>query len=66
MKTVARTRSVGGSLVITLPKDIVKEEMICESDLVEIDVKRVKRDFFGALKGVGHFTKEDELQGQLG
>ena len=65
MKTVARTRSVGGSLVVTLPKEVVKGEMICESDLVEIEVKRVKRDFFGTLRGVGHFTEEDELHGQL-
>jgi len=25
----------------------------------------IKREFFGALKGVGHFTEEDELQEQL-
>ena len=24
-----------------------------------------KKDFFGTLKGIGSFTKEDELKGQL-
>ncbi|HLC74611.1 MAG TPA: AbrB/MazE/SpoVT family DNA-binding domain-containing protein [Candidatus Nanoarchaeia archaeon] len=65
MKTVARTRSIGGSLVVTIPKEIVREEMIQENELVEIEVKRTKRDFFGALRGVGHFTEEDELKWQL-
>ena len=26
---------------------------------------KMKKDFFGALKGIGSFTKEDELKGQL-
>jgi hypothetical protein len=24
-----------------------------------------KKDYFGALKGIGHFTKRDRMKGQL-
>lgn len=65
MKSLARTRAVGGSLIISIPKEIVREKSLQEGELVEIDVERPNRDFFGALKGIGSFTKEDELKGQL-
>ena len=65
MKAIARTRTVGGSLVITIPVELVREQSIKENELVEVEVKKTKRDFFGALRGIGHFTEEDELQGQL-
>ncbi len=65
MKTLTRTRTIGGSLVVTIPKEIVKEESLHEGELVEIEVSKVKKDFFGALKGIGHFAKEDKFKGQL-
>ena len=65
MKTITRTRVVGGSLMVTIPSEIVREEMIEENELVEIEVKKAKRDFFGSLRGVGSFTEEDEMKGQL-
>ena len=65
MKTLTRTRAIGGSLVVTIPKEIVKEKSLDEGQLVEIDIEKVKKDFFGALRGVGPFTQEDELKGQL-
>ena len=65
MKGLTKTRAVGGSLIITIPSDIVKNEMLRENELVEVEVKKPKKDFFGALRGIGSFTKEDELKGQL-
>lgn len=65
MRSLTRTRAVGGSLIITIPAEVVKEEKLREDELVEIEVQKVKRDFFGALKGIGRFTKEDEMKGQL-
>ncbi len=61
MKAVTRTRRIGGSLMVTLPKEIVKEEQIQEGELLEIEIGKVKKDFFGALKGIGKMTKEDKL-----
>lgn len=61
METIARTRKVGGSLMITIPKEMVKEEGLREGEAVRIQVEKVKKDYFGALRGIGKFTKEDEL-----
>lgn len=65
MKALTRTRAIGGSLVVTIPKEIVKEELILENELVEINVEKVRKDGFGLLKGVGRFTEEDELDTEL-
>ena len=65
MKNITKTRVVGGSLVLTIPADIVKEQMIRGNELVEIEVRKLKRDFFGALKGISPFTEEDKIKGQF-
>ena len=62
MKTITRTRAIGGSLVVTIPKEIVKEEQIKENELVEIVIEKPRKDFFGALKGIGRFTEEDRIK----
>lgn len=65
MKILSRTRAIGGSLIVTIPREVVKEESLQEGELVEIEVRKPKKDFFGALKGIGPFTKEDELDTEL-
>jgi len=65
MKTLTRTRAIGGSLIVTIPKEIVKEKSLAKGELVEIEIEKVKKDFFGAFKGIGPFTKEDELDTEL-
>ncbi len=65
LKSLTRARRVGGSLVVTIPKEIVKEEQIEENELVEIAVKKPRKSYFGALKGIGSFTKNDRARGQL-
>lgn len=53
MKTVARARKIGGSLVVTIPKEIVKEEDIREGQIVEVEIKKVIKSGFGIAKGIG-------------
>ncbi len=65
MKTLAKTRAIGGSLVVTIPKEIVEKESIQEGELIEIEVEKIKKSGFGLLRGMRAFTKEDELKGQL-
>jgi len=65
LEALARTRAIGGSLVVTIPSIIVKEKALRENELVKVKIEKVRKSFFGALKGVGPFTKEDELKGQL-
>jgi antitoxin component of MazEF toxin-antitoxin module len=61
MGGLAKARKVGGSLVVTLPKDLVESKKIKEGEIVEITVKKVRKDGFGILRGVKPFTIEDEL-----
>ena len=65
MKLLSKTRKIGGSLVVTIPVEIVRDEALNEGELVEVEVKKRKKDFFGALKGIGKFTEEDRARGQL-
>ena len=65
MEAITRTRVIGGSLVVTIPRELVKEENLIEGELVEIKVKKKRRNFFGVLKGIGKFTREDRTGDRL-
>ena len=47
--------------MVTLPKELVESKKIKAGEIVEIRVKKLRKDGFGILKGVGPFTVEDEL-----
>jgi antitoxin component of MazEF toxin-antitoxin module len=61
MKALVKSRKAGGSIIVSIPKEVVEHEGIRGGELLEIDVRKAKKDWFGALKGIGPFTKEDEL-----
>lgn len=61
MKMISRTRRIGGSLVVTIPKEVVKEEGIMEGEAVVMEIGKFKKSAFGLLRGMRPFTKEDEL-----
>ncbi len=52
MKAFVKAKKIGGSIMVRVPKEIVEEESIKEGTLVQIDVTRPRKDFFGALKGL--------------
>jgi hypothetical protein len=58
---LAKTRTVGGSLVVTLPRELFEANKIKEGEIIEISVKKLRKDGFGILKGVGPFMIQDEL-----
>ena len=60
-KALTKARKVGGSLVVTLPKELVEGQKIKEGEIVEVTVRKFRKEGFGALKGVKPFTGEDEL-----
>jgi hypothetical protein len=64
-RSLVKTRKIGGSLVVTIPSAVVKEEQIEENEIVEIAVKKPRKDYFGALKGIGSFKEEDRAKGQF-
>lgn len=63
MAALTKTRILGGSLAVTIPVDLVRKEGLKEDELVEIEVKRIKKDYFGALRGIGPYKrKEDRMK----
>ena len=60
--SLVKVRRVGGSLVVTIPKELVETEGIKEGEVVFVDVKKAKKSWFGTARGVGSFTAEDELK----
>lgn len=58
---LTKTRSVGGSLIVTIPKELVEKQGIKKDELVEIEVKKIRVSGFGISKGIGPFKKEDEI-----
>ena len=65
MKTLTRTRKIGGSLMVTVPKEIVKEKSLTEGQLIEITIEKPKTDFFGAAKRIGSFKEEDRMEDRI-
>lgn len=65
MKSLARTRKIGGSLMVTIPKELVKEESLVEGELVEVSIEKARKSGFGILKGIGPFKEKDELDTEL-
>jgi bifunctional DNA-binding transcriptional regulator/antitoxin component of YhaV-PrlF toxin-antitoxin module len=61
MTFVSKTISVGGSLMITIPKQIVEMLNIRPNEQLELEVKKPLKSAFGIYKGIGSFKKEDEL-----
>jgi hypothetical protein len=60
-RAIVRSRKIGGSIVVRIPKEATEQEGIREGDLVEVEVRKARKDFYGALKGVGKFSRNDEL-----
>ena len=65
MEVLIKLRKVGGSVMARIPKEVLEQESLQPGETVKLEVKKVKKSAFGSLKGIGSFTKEDELKGQL-
>jgi len=59
--SLVKTRKVGGSLVVTLPKELVESKKVKDGEILEITIKKVRKDGFGVFKGMTSFAAEDEL-----
>jgi hypothetical protein len=63
VRCLTKARKVGGSLVVTLPKELVETQKIKENEFLEITVKKCRKNGFGVFKGMAPFTAKDELKG---
>lgn len=65
METIVKLRQVGGSLVATIPKEIVDSAQIDKNDFVMLSVKKLAKSGFGSLKGKKiNFTEDDRFDRQ--
>ncbi len=60
-KALAKAHRVGGSIMVRIPKEVVEQEDIKEGELLEVEVHKAKKDWFGATPEIPPFTREDEL-----
>jgi len=58
---LAKVRKVGGSLVVTIPKEVAEEEGVRPGEIVNIEVRKTRKSYFGIARGVGPFKKADEM-----
>lgn len=65
MDILTRTRKIGGSIVVRIPKEVVKEKSIKEGETVKIDVKKIGKEGFGILKKTKPLNKKEKFSGQL-
>jgi len=61
-EVLSRARSVGGSLMVVIPKEVVLEEGIKPGELLRVTFSKPKKSFFGVSKSLKSFTKEEELK----
>ncbi len=48
--------------MVTIPREVAEEEGIKPGETVNIEVRKVKRSYFGTARGIGPFTAEDEMK----
>jgi len=59
--TIQHVKKIGGSLMIRIPKDLVEIENIVSGELVQIEIQKVRKDWFGVFKGLTPLKKEEKL-----
>ncbi len=59
--TLVKARKLGGSLIVRIPKEIVDHEDIIAGETLGISIKKIRKSWFGAFKGLKSFTREEEF-----
>ena len=62
MDGITTTRKIGGSFIVTIPKNIVDMESIQEGEKVRVSIEKIKETGFGLFKGIGEFTSRDRKE----
>lgn len=60
-ETVQYARKVGGSLMVTIPKEIAELEGIHPGEMIKVNIQKIKKDWFGAAKGLTSLRKEEKM-----
>ncbi len=57
-QTLVKTKKIGGSIMVRIPKEVIELESIRENELVKITVEKIRKSGFGIAKGIGQFKHE--------
>src|SRR5439155_25271976 len=61
-KAQARVRKVRESLVVTIARQVAEEEGVKAGEIVNLEIRKTRKSFFGAARGIGPFTVDDEMK----
>ena len=56
-----RTQKVGGSIVVTIPMEVVEVARIKEGETLKLEIDRPRNSYFGTLKGIGRINHEERM-----
>ena len=56
-----RARRVGGSIVVTIPMEVVEIARIKEGETLKIEIDRPRSSYFGVLGGIGRISHEERM-----
>ena len=59
-EAIVKTKKVGGSVMVTIPKELVEQEHIGIDEKIKITVSKIRKDFFGAFPKLKPFNKETD------
>ncbi|MBI4895476.1 MAG: AbrB/MazE/SpoVT family DNA-binding domain-containing protein [Candidatus Aenigmarchaeota archaeon] len=57
-QALVKTKKIGGSIMVRIPKEVIETESIHENELIKITVEKVRKSGFGMAKGLGPFKHE--------
>ena len=59
-QVLQRMQKIGGSLMIRIPKEVVALEHLEEGEIIQAEINKVRKDWFGAAPGLKPFNKEED------
>lgn len=61
MEFFSRTKRIGGSLMMTIPRSAAKELGLWENETIEVKITKHKKSFFGAFPWLSKYSEKDRL-----
>jgi len=60
VQVLQKTKKIGGSIMVRIPKEVVELEHIEEGELIQLDIQKPRKDWFGSTPGIKPFNKEED------
>ena len=53
-----KTRKIGGSIMVRIPKEMAEAGSIEPNELVKISIEKIRKSGFGIARGIGPYSHE--------